>query len=214
VTLDVDEHMLELASAPLLKRLRAPIERALRDASLRGGQLDDVVLAGGATRMPMIRRLVTTMFGRFPAIDFNPDEVVALGAAVQAGLKATDAALKEVVMTDVSPYSLGVEISKRLSETIAAPGHFDPIIERNTPVPVSRVKTYLPVSRMQKFVDLDIFQGEARMVKDKCTSAACGSTCRAVRSRTPASTCASPTTSTACCRSRPRCARRRRPHAW
>jgi len=106
------------------------------------------------------------MFGRFPAIDFNPDEVVALGAAVQAGLKARDEALKEVVMTDVSPYSLGVEVSRRLSETIAAHGHFDPIIERNTPVPVSRVKTYLPMTHGQQFVDLNVFQGEARMVKD------------------------------------------------
>jgi molecular chaperone HscC len=166
VTLALDEPTLEQACAPLLKRLRTPVERALRDANLRGGQLDNVVLAGGATRMPMIRRLVTTMFGRFPAIDFNPDEVVALGAAVQAGLKAKDQALKEVVMTDVSPYSLGVEISRRLSDTIAAHGHFDPIIERNTPVPVSRVKTYLPMTRGQQFVDLNVFQGEARMVKD------------------------------------------------
>ncbi|MEJ8854788.1 molecular chaperone HscC [Variovorax robiniae] len=166
ITLALDEPTLEQACAPLLKRLRTPVERALRDANLRGAQLDNVVLAGGATRMPMIRRLVTTMFGRFPAIDFNPDEVVALGAAVQAGLKAKDEALKEVVMTDVSPYSLGVEISRRLSETIAAHGHFDPIIERNTPVPVSRVKTYLPMTHGQQFVDLNIFQGEARMVKD------------------------------------------------
>ncbi|WP_218510953.1 molecular chaperone HscC [Variovorax sp. dw_308] len=166
ITLALDEPLLEQACAPLLKRLRTPVERALRDANLRGGQLDNIVLAGGATRMPMIRRLVTTMFGRFPAIDFNPDEVVALGAAVQAGLKARDAALKEVVMTDVSPYSLGVEISRRLSESIAAHGHFDPIIERNTPVPVSRVKTYLPMTQGQQFVDLNVFQGEARMVKD------------------------------------------------
>ncbi|MET0542618.1 MAG: molecular chaperone HscC [Variovorax sp.] len=166
ITLALDEPTLEQACAPLLKRLRTPVERALRDANLRGGQLDNVVLAGGATRMPMIRRLVTTMFGRFPAIDFNPDEVVALGAAVQAGLKARDEALKEVVMTDVSPYSLGVEVSRRLSETIAAHGHFDPIIERNTPVPVSRVKTYLPMTHGQQFVDLNVFQGEARMVKD------------------------------------------------
>ncbi len=111
---------LEQACAPLLKRLRAPVERALRDANLRSGHLDNIVLAGGATRMPIVRRLVTTMFGRFPSIDFNPDEVVALGAAVQAGLKAKDAALKEVVMTDVSPYSLGVEVSMRISETTAS----------------------------------------------------------------------------------------------
>ncbi|CAN5144425.1 molecular chaperone HscC [soil metagenome] len=165
-TLEVDEPTFERISEPLLRRLRTPVERAMRDANLRASELDNVVLAGGATRMPMIRRLVTTMFGRFPAIDFNPDEVVALGAAVQAGLKARDAALSEVVMTDVSPYSLGISIGKHVSATVTTTGHFDPIIERNTPVPVSRVKSYVPLSARQKGLELEIFQGEARMVKD------------------------------------------------
>ena len=109
--LEIDEELLEKVCAHLLKRLRDPVERALRDANLRSSELDSIVLAGGATRMPVVKRLVTRMFGRFPASDINPDEVVALGAAVQAGLKMKDAALKEVVMTDVSPYSLGIEIS-------------------------------------------------------------------------------------------------------
>ena len=166
LALPVDEAMLEHASAPLLKRLRLPVERALRDANLRSAMLDNIVLAGGATRMPMVRRLVTTMFGRFPAIDFNPDEVVALGAAVQAGLKAKDAALSEVVMTDVSPYSLGVAVSKHMPDGGSTHGHFDPIIERNTTVPVSRVKNYVPMSANQVFIDLQIFQGESRLVRD------------------------------------------------
>ena len=165
-TMKVDEPALEQACAALLKRLRTPVERALRDANLRSSELDRVVLAGGATRMPMIRRLVTMMFGRFPSVEFNPDEVVAMGAAVQAGLKAKDAALSEVVMTDVSPYSLGVEVTHRLSEHNASPGHFDPIIERNSPVPVSRVKRYFPVREGQPLLELNVYQGEARMVKD------------------------------------------------
>ncbi|SHN33584.1 molecular chaperone HscC [Rhizobacter sp. OV335] len=164
--LEIDEAALEQACAPLLKRLRAPVERALRDANLRSSELDNVVLAGGATRMPLIRRLVTTMFGRFPAIDFNPDEVVALGAAVQAGLKARDKALDEVVMTDVSPYSLGVEVSVRLDDRSSSQGHFDPVIERNTPVPVSRSKSYMPTTEGQSMIDLEIYQGESRMVRD------------------------------------------------
>lgn len=166
ISLPLDEAMLEDACAGLLKRLRIPVERALRDANLRSAMLDNIVLAGGATRMPAVRRLVTTMFGRFPAIDFNPDEVVALGAAVQAGLKAKDAALREVVMTDVSPYSLGVAVNKHMPDGSSAPGHFDPIIERNTTVPVSRVKNYIPVAANQTFIDLHIFQGESRMVRD------------------------------------------------
>ena len=142
----LDEALLEQACRSLLQRLRMPVERTLRDANLRSAMLDNIVLAGGATRMPVVRRLATTMFGRFPAIDFNPDEVVALGAAVQAGLKAKDAALREVVMTDVCPYSLGVAVSKRMPDGSTIQGHFDPVIERNTTVPVSRVNNYVPTS--------------------------------------------------------------------
>jgi molecular chaperone HscC len=160
------EPVFETICASLLKRLRTPVERAMRDANLRSSELDQVVLAGGATRMPMIRRLVTTMFGRFPSVSINPDEVVGLGAAVQAGLKAKDISLEEVVMTDVCPYSLGVGVSMRLSERQTLVGHFDPIIERNTPVPVSRTKRYVPMNEGQALIILQIYQGEARMVKD------------------------------------------------
>lgn len=166
LALELDEAMLERSCDRLFKRLRAPVERALRDANLRSAELDSIVLAGGATRMPSVRRLVTTMFGRFPAIEINPDEVVALGAAVQAGLLARDAALKEVVMTDVAPYSLGVEVCQQISSQLYAPGHFDPVIERNTAVPVSRVKVYQPMSDRTEHLELNVYQGEARLVKD------------------------------------------------
>jgi molecular chaperone HscC len=165
-TLDIDEPALERICDGLLRRLRDPVERALRDANLRTAELDNVVLAGGATRMPMVRRLVARMFGRFPACDINPDEVVALGAAVQAGLKMRDAALDEVVMTDVAPYSLGIEVAMELRDSSFSSGHFDPIIERNTPVPVSRVKRYFPVAEKQKQLELHVYQGEARMARD------------------------------------------------
>jgi molecular chaperone HscC len=165
-SLALDETALERICGELLRRLRDPIERALRDANLRIAELDNVVLAGGATRMPVVRRLVARMFGRFPSCDINPDEVVALGAAVQAGLKMRDAALNEVVMTDVSPYSLGIEISMQLGDGSYSAGHFDPVIERNTAVPVSRVKRYSPVSDKQKTLLLNIYQGEARMARD------------------------------------------------
>lgn len=138
----------------------------MRDANLRSNELDNVVLAGGATRMPMVRRMVARMFGRFPACDINPDEVVALGAAVQAGLKMKDSALDEVVMTDVAPYSLGVETSMQLDAHNYSHGHFDPIIERNTVVPVSRVKQYYPLDEAQRVVNLRIYQGESRKAAD------------------------------------------------
>jgi molecular chaperone HscC len=164
--LTLNEHDLEELCQPLLKRLRDPVERALRDTNIRPNNLDNIVLAGGATRMPMIKKLVTKMFGRFPASDLNPDEVVAMGAAVQAGLKMKDAALNEIVMTDVSPYSLGLEVSLTTPDNRTIYGHFSPIIERNTPVPVSRVKRYYPAEKNQTFLNLKIFQGEARLVKD------------------------------------------------
>jgi len=165
-TLDLNELTLEQLCEPLLQRLRAPVERALRDADLRGTELDKIVLAGGATRMPMVRRLVARMFGRFPECDLNPDEVVALGAAVQAGLMMKDAALEEVVMTDVSPYTLGVEVAMQLHDGSFSEGHFDPIIERSSPVPISRVKTYYPTKERQPALELKIYQGEARLVTD------------------------------------------------
>ncbi len=165
-TIEVTESDLEQACTVLLQRLRAPVERALRDTGLSTKQLDAIVLAGGATRMPMVRRLVTTMFGRFPNIEHNPDEVVALGAAVQAGLVARDAALNEIVMTDVAPYSMGVEVCMSLDARTQSAGHFDPVIERNTAVPASRVKTYLPVVDNQTHLELRIYQGEARLVRD------------------------------------------------
>ncbi|MCH8622578.1 molecular chaperone HscC [Undibacterium sp. TS12] len=164
--LEIDEEVLDKLCAPLLKRMREPVERALRDTNIRAHELDSIVLAGGATRMPVVRRLVTMMFGRFPTAEINPDEVVAMGAAVQAGLKMKDAALEEVVMTDVAPYSLGVAVSVRLADGKSSDGHFSPVIERNTAVPVSRVGHYHAVDPRQSYVLLRIYQGESRLVKD------------------------------------------------
>lgn len=155
----------EAACEPLLQRFRRPVERALRDAKLSASSLDQVVLAGGATRMPMIRRLVSKMFGRMPAMNLNPDEVIARGAAVMAGLVGRDKALQEVVMVDVCPYSLGTNVS-RMIDGVRRSGFFDPIIERNTVVPVSRESTYCTTTDNQPIVSVDVIQGESRMAKD------------------------------------------------
>jgi len=151
--------------APLMERLRLPIERALRDARIRVSDLDEILLVGGTTRMPLIRKLATSLFGRFPSLHLNPDEVVAKGAAIQAALKARAAALEEVVLTDVCPYSLGIETSIPMGTRIES-GHYLPIIERNTVVPVSRVQRVQTLHDGQKEVLLKIFQGESRLVKD------------------------------------------------
>jgi molecular chaperone HscC len=159
----MDAAKFEQLAAPLLARMRAPIERALRDARIAPASLEEIVIVGGASRMPMVARLVTRMFGRLPLRNINPDEAIARGAAVMAGLKARDATLQEVVMTDVCPYTLGVEVSDGTPEQRQT-GIFSPIIERNTVVPTSRESRYFPIQDHQSHIDLRIFQGESPRV--------------------------------------------------
>ena len=168
LTHSLDETQFAALAAPLLERIRGPVERALRDARIRVANLSEIFLAGGATRMPVVRKLVARMFGRFPACHINPDEVVALGAAVQAGLKMGDAALDEMVMTDVCPYTLGIKTSQRTGPSPGdyVDGYYLPILERNTVVPHSRSQDVYSVVANQKQVAIEVFQGEARLVKD------------------------------------------------
>lgn len=164
-TLAVSQDDLQNLYAGLLERLRGPIERALRDARIRVADLDEVLLVGGTTRMPLVRKLAASLFGRFPALHINPDEVVALGAAVQAALKSRAAALEEVVLTDVCPYTLGIETTMQFGQQFES-GHYLPIIERNCVVPVSRVRSVHTLHDNQQHVLLQIYQGESRLVKD------------------------------------------------
>jgi molecular chaperone HscC len=163
---DLTEDALAQLCEPLMQRLRTPVERALRDATIKASELDSVVLAGGATRMPLVRKLASRMFGRFPMIHLDPDEAIALGAAVQAGLKMRDAALDEVVMTDVAPYSLGIGIARQVGPNNYEGGHFLPIIERNSTVPVSRVENITTISDFQKELMVKVYQGESRRISD------------------------------------------------
>ncbi|RMR07954.1 Chaperone heat shock Hsp70 protein [Pseudomonas savastanoi pv. glycinea] len=150
---------------PLMDRLRAPIERALRDARIKVADLNEILLVGGTTRMPLVRKLVAALFGRIPAMQLNPDEVVAQGAAIQAALLARHASLEEVVLTDVCPYTLGIETSVQVGAGYQS-GHYLPIIERNTVVPVSRSRVVSTLSDNQKQVVVKIYQGESRLVSN------------------------------------------------
>lgn len=166
IALPVDDITFNEISAPLLARLTAPVERALRDAKFRPSDLNEVLLVGGATRMPVVQKMAARMFGRLPARHVNPDEAIALGAAVQAGLKARDEALDDVVMTDVAPYTLGVEMSQVLGKNNFHHGWFMPVIERNSAIPISRMKTLYTLQDNQHVMEIKIFQGESRRVKD------------------------------------------------
>jgi molecular chaperone HscC len=149
----------ETACAPLLRRLRTPTERAILDASLDAQQFDAVVLVGGATRMPMIRSFVARLFGRLPLVNLDPDTIVAQGAAIQAGLHKRAAALKDVVMTDVCPYTLGVAVVER-PRGPEQQLYVAPVIERNAVVPISRTKRLGTVYDGQTALSLDVYQGE------------------------------------------------------
>lgn len=150
----------------LLTRLRNPVERALSDASLKVSDIDSILLVGGATKLPIIRTFVSKLFGKLAYVNINPDEVVALGAGVQAALKGKDAAFKEIILTDVCPYTLGTTVSMKKSHGQYESGHFLPIIERNTTIPVSKVERLYTVYDNQKLLSVEILQGEARLSKD------------------------------------------------
>jgi molecular chaperone HscC len=166
VTWTLTRDRFEQISEPLLARIRLPLERALRDARMAPDAIDRVVFAGGAARMPMFRRLISRLLRQLPIQHINPDEVVARGAAVRAGLAAKSAGLEERVLTDVSPFTLGVEITDRGTGGVQLPGIFLPVIERNTVVPASRSHVLVTVGDSQTRVNLNVYQGESRLVRD------------------------------------------------
>lgn len=160
----IEEDRFARLAEPLVQRMRAPIERAMRDAKLQPAQLDEIVLVGGASRMPLVARLVSRMFGRLPLRHINPDQAIALGAGVAAGLKSRDAKLEEVILTDVCPYTLGTQIARRDPNGQVHNGYFHPIILRNSTVPISREDVFYPVHDQQQQLTIDIYQGENPLV--------------------------------------------------
>lgn len=155
----------EALAAPLLLRLRRPIERSLYDAKVTVDRLDRVILVGGATRMPMIRGLAARMLRKLPESGLNPDEVVARGAAVQAALLHRNAALDDLVMTDVAPFSLGIKTRLQTAHGVL-PDAFQPIIERNTTLPASRVQSFWTVANDQEQIAIEVYQGEAPLAAE------------------------------------------------
>lgn len=164
--MDFERANFEKMFDPLMLRLRRPIERALRDADISPNELDSIILIGGATRMQLIRSSVSRMFGKLPFSNINPDEAVALGAAIQVALKERNKALEEVILTDVCPYSLGVNVAEHMGNGKYESGYFLPIIERNTAIPVSRVETLSTIKNQQNLINIQVYQGESRRVEN------------------------------------------------
>ncbi|BCY17787.1 chaperone protein DnaK [Leptolinea sp. HRD-7] len=145
----------EQMTADLLNRCKGPFESALRDSGLTASQIDEVVLVGGSTRMPMVQELVRSLTGKEPNRGVNPDEVVAVGAAIQGGVLGGE--VKDVLLLDVTPLTLGLE-------TLG--GVMTPLIERNTTIPVRKSQVFSTADDNQTAVDIHVLQGERPMVAD------------------------------------------------
>ena len=161
----VDRQLFDEATEHILQRVENPLKRCLGDCRLSPVDLDDVILVGGATRMLSVVRRVQNLLKHEPLSRINPDMVVAMGAAVQAGLISRNKAVEDLVVTDVAPFTLGIETAKSLGDDYKS-GYFMPIINRNTTIPVSRVERVGTISHNQKQIEIKVYQGEARKVSD------------------------------------------------
>ncbi|OQX56723.1 MAG: molecular chaperone DnaK [Thermotoga sp. 4484_232] len=155
----ITRSLFESLTKDLVEMTRGPIERALSDAKLSPNDIDEIILVGGMTRVPMIQNFIKDIFGKEPNKGVNPDEAVAIGAAIQSAILAGEEGAKgrDIVLVDVTPLTLGIEIKG---------GLFEPIIPRNTKIPVKKSKIFTTVEDYQTEVEIRVYQGERSIAKD------------------------------------------------
>ncbi|KAJ5447077.1 Heat shock protein 70 family [Penicillium cf. griseofulvum] len=155
ITQKMTRSQLEALVDPLIARTTEPVRKALKDANLQSGDIQDVILVGGMTRMPKVTESVKSIFGREPSKSVNPDEAVAIGAAIQGAVLAGE--VTDVLLLDVTPLSLGIE-------TLG--GVFTRLINRNTTIPTKKSQTFSTAADMQTAVEIKVYQGERELVRD------------------------------------------------
>ncbi len=158
VELDLSRAKFEDMTSDLVKRTLGPVKQALKDADLSKDEIDEVILVGGSTRIPAVQEAIKKEIGKEPNKGVNPDEVVAMGAAIQGGILAGD--VSDVVLLDVTPLSLGIETMGGISTKL---------IERNTTIPTSKSQTFSTAADNQTAVDIHVLQGEREMAQDNKT---------------------------------------------
>lgn len=156
----------EEACEELLMKIREPVKKSLADAGLKLGDIDEVLLIGGATRLSVVRDFLIRLFRKFPDTKLNPDETVALGAAIQAAMKERREEVKEVILTDVCSFTLGTEVVVEYEEGKFEDGRFCPIIERNTVIPASHTERLYTARDNQDKVRVRVLQGESRFSRN------------------------------------------------
>ena len=150
----------------LFSKIREPVKRSLSDAGLSLKDIDEVVLIGGATKLQIFRDFFIRLFHKFPDTSINPDEAVALGAAIQGAMKERKQAVKEMILTDVCSFTLGTEVVMEYSDGLMEDGHYCPIIDRNTVIPTSKTKRLYTVRDDQDRVTVRVLQGESRLARN------------------------------------------------
>ena len=157
---EITRHKFEELIGDMVKSTLNSIDIALKDAELTENDIDTILLIGGSTRIPLVQKIIKDKFGKEPMHEVNPDEAVAMGAAIQAGIKSGElAGEKDILITDVCPYTLGTEVLSYF-DGIPLSGVFDPLIKRNTTIPVSVKEKYLTVVDNQKAFNIKVFQGD------------------------------------------------------
>ncbi|MBQ9990138.1 MAG: Hsp70 family protein [Lachnospiraceae bacterium] len=156
----------EAACEDLFLKIRQPVQRSLSDAGLSLKDIDEIVLIGGATRLQICRDFFIRLFRKFPGTSINPDEAVALGAAIQGAMKERRQEVQEMILTDVCSFTLGTEVVMEYGDGVVESGHYSPIIERNTVIPASKTSRFYTAHDNQEKISIRILQGESRFARN------------------------------------------------